>query len=124
MLCQMLEADVPMVIPHDTDLPAVIHDLACQAITVCHSGKKAKHYQCLTTLCNSTIRWNTVQLQSFVMMLFFAYAIILTVSDLLLDCLELCKCTRIAMDVYHQCQLSDNYGFIAKVTIAFLSFLE
>ncbi|XP_074526957.1 kinetochore-associated protein 1 [Halichoeres trimaculatus] len=70
-LCQMLEADVPMVIPEDMDLPAVIHDLACQAITVCH-------------------------------------------SDLLLDCLELCKCTRVAMDVYHQCQLSDNYGFIAK----------
>ncbi|KAK7933078.1 hypothetical protein WMY93_003974 [Mugilogobius chulae] len=70
-LCQMLEADVPMVIPQDMDLPAVIHSLACQAITVCH-------------------------------------------SDLLLDCLELCKCTRIAMDVYHQCQLSDNYGFIGK----------
>ncbi|XP_069555465.1 kinetochore-associated protein 1 [Brachyistius frenatus] len=70
-LCQMLEADVPMVLPEDMDLPAVIHDLACQAITVCD-------------------------------------------SDLLLDCLELCKCTRIAMDVYHQCQLSDNYGFISK----------
>ncbi|KAM4577000.1 kinetochore-associated protein 1 isoform 1-T1 [Odontesthes bonariensis] len=70
-LCQMLEADVPMVLPDDMDLPAVIHDLACQAITVCH-------------------------------------------SDLLLDCLELCKCTRIAMDVYHQCQLSDDYGFITK----------
>ncbi|TKS78652.1 Kinetochore-associated protein 1 [Collichthys lucidus] len=70
-LCQMLEADVPMVLPDDTDLPAVIHHLACQASTLCH-------------------------------------------SDLLLDCLELCKCTRIAMDVYHQCQLSDNCGFIAK----------
>uniref|UniRef100_A0AAQ4PH06 Kinetochore associated 1 n=1 Tax=Gasterosteus aculeatus aculeatus TaxID=481459 RepID=A0AAQ4PH06_GASAC len=70
-LCQMLEADVPMVLPEDMDLPAVIHDLACQAIATCH-------------------------------------------ADLLLDCLELCKCTRIAMDVYHQCQLSDNYGFIAK----------
>uniref|UniRef100_H3DEG7 Kinetochore associated 1 n=1 Tax=Tetraodon nigroviridis TaxID=99883 RepID=H3DEG7_TETNG len=71
MLCQMLEADVPMVLPQDADLPAVIHVLACQAITVCN-------------------------------------------SDLLLDCLELCKSTRLAMDVYHQCQLSDNYGFIAK----------
>lgn len=39
-LCQMLEADVPMVLPDDTDLPAVIHHLACQAITLCHSGKK------------------------------------------------------------------------------------
>uniref|UniRef100_UPI003AAA84F6 kinetochore-associated protein 1 n=1 Tax=Centroberyx gerrardi TaxID=166262 RepID=UPI003AAA84F6 len=71
MLCQMLEADVPMVLPDDMDLPAVIHSLACQAVTLCH-------------------------------------------SDLLLDCLELCKSTRTAMDVYHQCQLSDNYGFIAK----------
>ncbi|XP_068422638.1 kinetochore-associated protein 1 isoform X2 [Clinocottus analis] len=70
-LCQMLQADVPMVLPEDMDLPAIIHKLACQAIAACH-------------------------------------------SDLLLDCLELCKCTRIAMDVYHQCQLSDNYGFIAK----------
>lgn len=39
-LCQMLEADVPMVLPDDMDLPAVIHDLACQAITVCHSGRE------------------------------------------------------------------------------------
>ncbi|XP_054630813.1 kinetochore-associated protein 1 isoform X2 [Dunckerocampus dactyliophorus] len=70
-LCQMLEADVPMVLPDETDLPAVIHELACQSITVCH-------------------------------------------PDLLQDCLELCKSTRIAMDVYHQCQLSDNYGFVAK----------
>ncbi|XP_029915466.1 kinetochore-associated protein 1 isoform X2 [Myripristis murdjan] len=70
-LCQMLEADVPMVLPDEMDLPGVIHNLACQAVTVCH-------------------------------------------SDLLLDCLELCKCTRTAMDVYHQCQLSDNYGFITK----------
>uniref|UniRef100_A0A8C7D1B4 Kinetochore associated 1 n=1 Tax=Oncorhynchus kisutch TaxID=8019 RepID=A0A8C7D1B4_ONCKI len=72
-LCQMLEADVPMILPEGMDLPAVIHKLACQAVTVCH-------------------------------------------SDLLLDCVELCKSTRAAMDVYHQCQLSDNYGFIAKVS--------
>lgn len=38
-LCQMLQADVPMVIPEGMDLPAVIHDLACQAITLCNSGK-------------------------------------------------------------------------------------
>uniref|UniRef100_A0A673YP68 Kinetochore associated 1 n=1 Tax=Salmo trutta TaxID=8032 RepID=A0A673YP68_SALTR len=68
-LCQMLEADVPMILPEGVDLPAVIHKLVCQAVTVCH-------------------------------------------SDLLLDCVELCKSTRAAMDVYHQCQLSDNYGFI------------
>ncbi|XP_077416372.1 LOW QUALITY PROTEIN: kinetochore-associated protein 1 [Vanacampus margaritifer] len=70
-LCRMLEADVPMVLPDDTDLPAVIYHLACQAITVCH-------------------------------------------PDLMLDCLELCKSTRLAMDIYHQCQLSDNYGYVAK----------
>lgn len=39
-LCQMLEADVPMVLPDDSDLPGVIHHLACQAITVCHSGEE------------------------------------------------------------------------------------
>lgn len=39
-LCQMLEADVPMVLPEDMDLPAVIHDLACQAIATCHAGKE------------------------------------------------------------------------------------
>ena len=35
-LCQMLEADVPMVLPEGTDLPVLIHNLACQAITFCH----------------------------------------------------------------------------------------
>ncbi|XP_062307937.1 kinetochore-associated protein 1 [Osmerus eperlanus] len=70
-LCQMLEADVPMVLPEGTDLPVLIHNLACQAIAFCH-------------------------------------------SDLLLDCVELCKSTRAALDVYQQCQLSDHYGFIAK----------
>lgn len=70
-LCQMLEADVLMVLPEGLNLPVVIHSLACQALTLCH-------------------------------------------SDLLLDCLELCRCTRITMDVYHQCQISDHYGFIGK----------
>ncbi|XP_049618952.1 kinetochore-associated protein 1 isoform X1 [Syngnathus scovelli] len=70
-LCHMLESDVPMVLPDDTDLPAVIYHLACQASTVCH-------------------------------------------PDLLLDCVELCKSTRLAMDIYHQCQISDSYGFVAK----------
>ncbi|XP_068077669.1 kinetochore-associated protein 1 isoform X3 [Danio rerio] len=69
-LCQMLEENVPMVLPEKTNLPAVIHRLACQAITVCH-------------------------------------------SDLLLDCLELCKSTRTAADVYRQCQIED-FGFFAK----------
>lgn len=39
MLCEMLEADVPMALPPDKDLPAAIHYLACQAITVCNSGR-------------------------------------------------------------------------------------
>ncbi|RXN10649.1 kinetochore-associated 1 isoform X1 [Labeo rohita] len=69
-LCQMLEENVPMVLPEKMNLPAVIHGLACQAITVCH-------------------------------------------SDLLLDCLELCKSTRSAADVYRQCQIED-FGFFAK----------
>uniref|UniRef100_A0A3B3RDN2 Kinetochore associated 1 n=1 Tax=Paramormyrops kingsleyae TaxID=1676925 RepID=A0A3B3RDN2_9TELE len=69
-LCHMLEENVPMVIPEGLNLPAAIHTLACQAITVCH-------------------------------------------PDLLLDCMELCKSTRAAMDVYQQCQI-DDYGFTAK----------
>uniref|UniRef100_A0A8C9RYA8 Kinetochore associated 1 n=1 Tax=Scleropages formosus TaxID=113540 RepID=A0A8C9RYA8_SCLFO len=73
MLCQMLEDNVPMIIPDGINLPAIIHNLACQAITVCH-------------------------------------------PDLLLDCVELCKSTRAAMDVYQQCQIDDD-GFTAKVCL-------
>ncbi|KAG7480993.1 hypothetical protein MATL_G00062040 [Megalops atlanticus] len=69
-LCQMLEENVPMILPEGINLPAVIHELACQAATVCH-------------------------------------------PDLLLDCVELCKSTSVAVDVYRQCQI-DNYGFTAK----------
>lgn len=52
----------------------------------------------------------------------FVNLIFLTLTDLLLDCLELCKSTRMAEDVYHQCQLSDNYGFIAKVSVTLQTF--
>ncbi|XP_053510248.1 kinetochore-associated protein 1 isoform X1 [Ictalurus furcatus] len=69
-LCQMLEDNVPMVLPERVNLPALIHKLACQAITICH-------------------------------------------ADLLLDCVELCKSTRDAADVYRQCQI-DDYGFVVK----------
>lgn len=55
MLCHMLEADVPMVLPDDMDLPAVIHDLACQAITVCHSGKE--HMKASQTFNSISHRW-------------------------------------------------------------------
>lgn len=37
-------------------------------------------------------------------------------TDLLLDCLELCKSTRSAADVYRQCQIED-FGFFAKVSL-------
>ncbi|XP_060739087.1 kinetochore-associated protein 1 isoform X1 [Tachysurus vachellii] len=36
-LCQMLEDNVPMVLPERVNLPALIHKLACQAITICHA---------------------------------------------------------------------------------------
>ncbi|XP_036455022.1 kinetochore-associated protein 1-like [Colossoma macropomum] len=71
-LCQMLEDNVPMVLPERVNLPALIHKLACQAITICH-------------------------------------------TDLLLDCVELCKSTRGAADVYRQCQ-TDDYGFVSKIS--------
>ncbi|XP_006865547.1 PREDICTED: kinetochore-associated protein 1 [Chrysochloris asiatica] len=34
-LCHMLANDIPIVIPVGMDLPSVIHDLACQAATIC-----------------------------------------------------------------------------------------
>ncbi|KAG8456065.1 hypothetical protein GDO86_002025 [Hymenochirus boettgeri] len=69
-LCQMLEANTPMVIPPGMNLPDVIYQMSCQAATICS-------------------------------------------PDLLLDALELCKYTQMAMEFYKQCQIED-YGFIAK----------
>ncbi|KAM8961292.1 kinetochore-associated protein 1 [Pelodytes ibericus] len=69
-LCQMLEANTPMVIPQGMNLPAVIYQLSCQASTICS-------------------------------------------PDLLLDTLELCKYSQVAMEFYRQCQIED-YGFITK----------
>uniref|UniRef100_A0A4W3HBC2 Kinetochore associated 1 n=1 Tax=Callorhinchus milii TaxID=7868 RepID=A0A4W3HBC2_CALMI len=71
-LCQMLEANIPMIIPPGMNLPAIIYELTCQAITICS-------------------------------------------TDFLFDCQELCKCTRVAMDVYRQCMIED-YGFITKMS--------
>ncbi|XP_078277801.1 kinetochore-associated protein 1 isoform X2 [Rhinoraja longicauda] len=34
-MCQMLEANVPMIVPTGMNLPAVIYELACQAVTIC-----------------------------------------------------------------------------------------
>lgn len=42
-------------------------------------------------------------------------ACIYSFTDLLLDCLELCKSTRSAADVYRQCQIED-FGFLPKVS--------
>ncbi|KAB1255833.1 Kinetochore-associated protein 1 [Camelus dromedarius] len=39
-LCQMLANDVPMTAPAGLDLPSEIHDLACQAATICSPGDK------------------------------------------------------------------------------------
>ncbi|XP_063310359.1 kinetochore-associated protein 1 [Pelobates fuscus] len=69
-LCQLLEANTPMVLPPGMNLPAVIYQLSCQASTICS-------------------------------------------PDLLLDTLELCKYTQVAMEFYQQCQIED-YGFITK----------
>ncbi|XP_040272101.1 kinetochore-associated protein 1 [Bufo bufo] len=69
-LCQMLEANTPMVIPPGMNLPAVTYHLACKASAICS-------------------------------------------PDLLLDALELCKYTHIAMELYRQCEIED-YGFITK----------
>ncbi|NWZ81474.1 KNTC1 protein, partial [Poecile atricapillus] len=71
-LCHMLGADVPMITPDGMDLPAVIHELAGQAATLCS-------------------------------------------PDLVLDCLELCKYTSLAKEIYGQCQM-DNYEFTAETT--------
>ncbi|NXP48746.1 KNTC1 protein, partial [Heliornis fulica] len=34
-LCHMLGSDIPMIIPKDMNLPAVIYEMACQAATIC-----------------------------------------------------------------------------------------
>ncbi|XP_063063837.1 kinetochore-associated protein 1 [Engraulis encrasicolus] len=72
-LCQSLDDDDPMILPEKIDLPAVIHQLACQATATCS-------------------------------------------SDLLLDAMELSKNTQRAAHLYSQCQMDDNYGFVAKNT--------
>lgn len=92
----MLEDNVPMVLPERVNLPALIHKLACQAITICHAGT----YTFIFT--QKCIFINQVEM--------FSYSSV----DLLLDCVELCKSTRDAAEVYRQCQI-DDYGFVVKV---------
>lgn len=42
-LCQNLGDDVPMILPERFNLPAFIHQLACQAVAVCGSGLTIAH---------------------------------------------------------------------------------
>ncbi|XP_017504791.3 kinetochore-associated protein 1 isoform X2 [Manis javanica] len=71
-LCQMLANDVPMTTPVGLNLPSEIHDLACQAATICS-------------------------------------------PDFLLDALELCKYTLIAVELSRQCQM-DDCGILVKTS--------
>ncbi|KAM9102419.1 kinetochore-associated protein 1 isoform 3-T5 [Sarcophilus harrisii] len=63
-LCEMLRADVPITVSEGLNLPLEIHQLACQAATICS-------------------------------------------PDFLLDALEMCKYTLIAMEIYRHCQMED-----------------
>ncbi|EHB01463.1 Kinetochore-associated protein 1 [Heterocephalus glaber] len=71
-ICQMLANDVPVTAPMGLNLPSEIHDLACQAATICS-------------------------------------------PDFLLDALELCKCTLIAVELSRQCQM-DDCGILMKTS--------
>ncbi|KAK2102825.1 Kinetochore-associated protein 1 [Saguinus oedipus] len=71
-LCQMLADNVPVTVPVGQNLPSVIHDLACQAATICS-------------------------------------------PDFLLDALELCKHTLMAVELSRQCQM-DDYGILMKAS--------
>uniref|UniRef100_A0A8C3KWT2 Kinetochore associated 1 n=1 Tax=Calidris pygmaea TaxID=425635 RepID=A0A8C3KWT2_9CHAR len=50
-LCHMLGSDVPMIIPKDMNLPAVIYEMACQAATACSPGNYNYHLLLLFLLC-------------------------------------------------------------------------
>ncbi|KAM9056380.1 LOW QUALITY PROTEIN: kinetochore-associated protein 1 [Megaptera novaeangliae] len=71
-LCQMLANGVPMTVPAGLNLPSEIHDLACQAATICS-------------------------------------------PDFLLDALELCKYTLMAVELSRQCQM-DDCGILMKTS--------
>nr|XP_030716037.1 kinetochore-associated protein 1 isoform X5 [Globicephala melas] len=71
-LCQMLANGFPMAIPEGLNLPSEIHDLACQAATICS-------------------------------------------PDFLLDALELCKYTLMAVELSRQCQM-DDCGILMKTS--------
>ncbi|XP_055406741.1 kinetochore-associated protein 1 isoform X2 [Bubalus kerabau] len=71
-LCHMLASGVPMTVPVGLNLPSEIHDLACQAATICG-------------------------------------------PDFLLDALELCKYTLMAVELSRQCQM-DDCGILTKTS--------
>ncbi|KAF4011769.1 hypothetical protein G4228_004085 [Cervus hanglu yarkandensis] len=71
-LCHMLASGVPMTVPVGLNLPSEIHDLACQAATICS-------------------------------------------PDFLLDALELCKYTLMAVELSRQCQM-DDCGILMKTS--------
>ncbi|XP_010602656.1 kinetochore-associated protein 1 [Fukomys damarensis] len=71
-LCQMFANDVPVTAPVGLNLPSEIHNLACQAATIC-------------------------------------------TPDFLLDALELCKYTLIAVELSRQCQM-DDCGILMKTS--------
>ncbi|XP_042090526.1 kinetochore-associated protein 1 isoform X4 [Ovis aries] len=71
-LCHMLASGVPMTVPVGLNLPSEIHELACQAATICS-------------------------------------------PDFLLDALELCKYTLMAVELSRQCQM-DDCGILTKTS--------
>ncbi|XP_070331264.1 kinetochore-associated protein 1 isoform X3 [Odocoileus virginianus] len=71
-LCHMLASGVPMTVPVGLNLPSEIHNLACQAATICS-------------------------------------------PDFLLDALELCKYTLMAVELSRQCQM-DDCGILMKTS--------
>uniref|UniRef100_A0A4W2GAC2 Kinetochore associated 1 n=1 Tax=Bos indicus x Bos taurus TaxID=30522 RepID=A0A4W2GAC2_BOBOX len=71
-LCHMLASGVPMTVPVGLNLPSEIHDLACQAATICS-------------------------------------------PDFVLDALELCKYTLMAVELSRQCQM-DDCGILTKTS--------
>ncbi|XP_060049162.1 kinetochore-associated protein 1 isoform X2 [Erinaceus europaeus] len=71
-LCHMLAQDIPVATPAGLNLPSEIHELACQAATLCS-------------------------------------------PDVLLNTLELCKYTLMAMELSRQCQM-DDCGILMKTS--------
>lgn len=132
-LCHMLGADVPMITPHGMNLPAVIHELAGQAATLCSPGNSCYYLLAfmlgaqLSKQCSRNLKTKRISRSASVKIgaakLFpfnrtYEPSIPATdpgiFTDLVLDCLELCKYTSLAKAIHGQCQM-DNYEFTAEV---------